>query len=82
MDYTELLKEAWLWSTGGEIAAILKQRKKLGKATPKLCPRCGSSEIRLSSNFDVYPKMFGIMPSQYVCEDCSYKGPTAMELEE
>lgn len=58
------------------------KRKKLGKTTSKLCPRCGSSKIRFSSSFYAYPKMYGITPSQYVCENCGYRGPIAMELEE
>jgi len=63
---------------------ILKglKRKKLGKPTPKFCPRCGSPKIKLSSSFDTYPRMYGITPTQYICENCGYKGPIAMELEE
>ena len=58
------------------------KRRKLTKPTPKFCPRCGSSRIRLSSSFDVYPRMYGLTPGQYVCENCGYMGPIAMELEE
>jgi C4-type Zn-finger protein len=61
-----------------EVLGGLK-RKKASEYTPKLCPNCGSPNIKLSSSFDAYPKMYGITPSQYVCESCGYKGPTAVE---
>jgi len=50
---------------------------KRGKLVPKLCPRCGSLKLRLSSRFDVW-----LTPEQYVCENCGYKGPVVMEIEE
>jgi predicted RNA-binding Zn-ribbon protein involved in translation (DUF1610 family) len=40
------------------------------------CPRCGSLNIQLSSTLDVW-----LMPKQYVCRDCGYKGPIVLELE-
>jgi C4-type Zn-finger protein len=58
------------------------KKEKLGKRTPKFCPICGSPRIGLSSSFNVYPRMFGLMPRKYVCETCGYTGPVAMELEE
>ena len=58
------------------------RRRELTKPTPKFCPKCGSSGIKLSSSFDVYPRMYGLTPGQYVCENCGYRGPIAMELEE
>ena len=58
------------------------KRRKLGKLTPKLCPRCGSPKLRFSGGFDTYPRMYGLTPGQYACEDCGYKGPIALELEE
>jgi len=58
------------------------KRKKLGKLTPKLCPKCGSSKIKLSSSSDTYPRMYGITPTQYICENCGYRGPIVIELEE
>jgi len=61
-----------------EIVGELKRRK----ATPKFCPRCGSSNLKFSSSFEVYPKMYGIAPTQYICEKCGYKGPIAMEIDE
>jgi C4-type Zn-finger protein len=64
-----------------EVLMRLKH-KKLGKPAIKLCPKCGSPKIKLSSGVDAYPRMYGITPSQYVCEECGYRGPIAMELEE
>lgn len=58
------------------------KRKKLGKLTLKLCPRCGSQKLRFSGGFGTYPRMYGLTPGQYVCEDCGYKGPIVLELEE
>ena len=55
---------------------------KRGKLSPKLCPKCGSSKLRVSSGFDTYPRMFGITPLEYVCQNCGYRGPIAMEMEE
>ena len=55
---------------------------KRGKLAPKLCPKCGSTKLRVSSGFDTYPRMFGITPLKYVCESCGYRGPIAMEIEE
>ncbi len=58
------------------------KRKKFGSLTPRLCPRCGSSKLKFSSSFETYPRMFGLTPGQYVCENCGYKGPIALELDE
>jgi predicted RNA-binding Zn-ribbon protein involved in translation (DUF1610 family) len=58
------------------------KREKLGKGTPKFCPKCGSPRIRLSSSFDAYPRMYGLTPGKYICGDCGYEGPVVMELEE
>jgi len=49
---------------------------KRSQPTPKFCPRCGSSEIQLSSRFDLW-----LFPEQYVCLKCGYKGPVVLELE-
>jgi C4-type Zn-finger protein len=57
------------------------KHKKLGKPTPKFCPKCGNPKIKLISGSNTYPKMYGITPEQYICEKCGYKGPIAMELE-
>ena len=61
-----------------EIVRGLKRRR----ATPKFCPRCGSPELEFSSSFEAYPKLYGIAPTQYLCERCGYKGPIAMEIDE
>jgi len=61
-----------------EVFRGLKRRK----SALKLCPRCGSPKLRLSSSFDTYPRMYGLTPGQYVCENCGYKGPIVMEVEE
>jgi predicted RNA-binding Zn-ribbon protein involved in translation (DUF1610 family) len=42
----------------------------------RLCPRCGSHKLRLSSRFDLW-----LFPEQYVCEECGYRGPVTLELE-
>jgi len=49
---------------------------KHSQPTPKLCPRCASPKLRLSSRFDIW-----LLPEQYVCDNCGYKGPIVMELE-
>jgi predicted RNA-binding Zn-ribbon protein involved in translation (DUF1610 family) len=51
----------------------MKRRNK----TIKLCPKCRSSKLKLSSSFDVW-----LTPEQYVCENCGYKGPIILEVEE
>lgn len=50
---------------------------KRGKPAIVVCPVCRSSKIRLSSRFDAW-----LMPAQYVCETCGYKGPLVMEIEQ
>jgi predicted RNA-binding Zn-ribbon protein involved in translation (DUF1610 family) len=61
-----------------EVVKELK-RKKLGEHTTKLCPKCGSPEITISSGFDAYPRLFGITPERYVCVECGYNGPLVLE---
>ena len=55
-----------------EVLKTLKRRK----PAKIYCPRCGSSNIHLSSGFDYW-----LTPKKYVCEDCGYVGPIVMELE-
>jgi len=43
----------------------------------KVCPRCGSINIRFSSKLDAW-----LTPKQYVCDDCGYVGPIVLEIEE
>ena len=64
-----------------EVLKALKH-KKLSNPAPKFCPKCGNHKIKLSSSLNTYPRMDGIIPSQYICESCGYMGPIAMELEE
>ena len=42
----------------------------------QVCPRCGSTNIKLSSKLDVW-----LTPKQYVCKDCGYVDPIVLELE-
>ncbi|MEM1990873.1 MAG: hypothetical protein QW782_09635 [Candidatus Bathyarchaeia archaeon] len=41
-----------------------------------VCPRCESRNIALSSRFDAW-----LMPKRYVCKDCGYIGPIALEVD-
>jgi len=61
-----------------EVLKGLKHNKR-GEATTKLCPRCGSPRISITSGFDTYPRLYGITPGQYVCSECGYRGPIVME---
>lgn len=56
-----------------EVTKKLKHRK----ATVKYCPKCRQATLKLSSKFDGW-----LTPIQYICENCGYKGPIAMEKEE
>ena len=58
------------------------KHKKTGVRVHKLCPKCGDPRINLSSGFEIYSRLYGIVPEQYFCEICGYKGPIVMELEE
>jgi C4-type Zn-finger protein len=53
------------------------QRPNMKKKANKICPVCGSPNLRLSSKFDIW-----LTPEQYVCENCGYKGPIVMEIDE
>jgi ribosomal protein L37AE/L43A len=57
------------------IREVVKSLKH-SQPTPKLCPRCTSPKLRLSSRFDIW-----LFPEQYICEKCGYKGPIVLELE-
>ncbi|MHC1564565.1 MAG: hypothetical protein ACXQTF_04480 [Candidatus Hecatellaceae archaeon] len=39
-----------------------------------LCPRCGSSRLKPYSSLDGW-----LTPTQYICEDCGYKGAIVLE---
>ena len=64
-----------------DLNEVLKglKHKKIGEATSKLCPRCGSPNIKISSGFDTYPRLYGITPEKYVCNNCGYSGPLFLE---
>jgi len=47
--------------------------------TVNVCPKCASPKIFLSTGSDIYPRMYGITPRQYVCSNCGYKGPIILE---
>jgi predicted RNA-binding Zn-ribbon protein involved in translation (DUF1610 family) len=61
-----------------EVVKGLKH-KKISDPTTKLCPKCGSQKIALSSGFDTYPRLYGITPRRYVCWECGYNGPLIIE---
>jgi predicted RNA-binding Zn-ribbon protein involved in translation (DUF1610 family) len=61
-----------------EVVIGLKH-KKLSEPSAKLCPKCGSPKIMVSSGFDVYPRLYGITPGLYICAECGYNGPVVME---
>ena len=41
-----------------------------------VCPRCGSSKIKLTSTFDAW-----LTPKKYFCPDCGYVGPVVLEID-
>jgi predicted RNA-binding Zn-ribbon protein involved in translation (DUF1610 family) len=59
-----------------DLSDVLKGMKRINK-TIKLCPKCRSPKLKLSSSFDVW-----LTPEQYVCENCGYKGPIILEVDE
>ena len=60
------------------LSRMLKRlrRRGISEGTVKVCPRCGSPNIHLSSSFDAW-----LTPEQYVCRDCGYRGPITLELD-
>jgi predicted RNA-binding Zn-ribbon protein involved in translation (DUF1610 family) len=60
-------------STLREILGSLKRRR----PSKKFCPKCGNPNIKLSSSLDVW-----LLPEQYLCEKCGYRGPIALEVVE
>ena len=55
------------------------KHKKIWEPTTKVCPKCGSPRITISSGLDTYPRLYGITPEKYVCKECGYSGALAME---
>jgi len=43
--------------------------------TVRLCPRCRSAEMQLSSWLDAW-----LLPEVYICKKCGYRGPLVLEL--
>ncbi len=41
-----------------------------------VCPACGSLNIRKSSPFSGW-----LLPDEYLCPDCGYRGPIVGEIE-
>ncbi|UCG45609.1 MAG: hypothetical protein JSV58_02160 [Candidatus Bathyarchaeota archaeon] len=64
-----------------DLLEVLSRVKRKGQ-TAKLCPRCGSSKLKITSGLDAYPHMLGITPLRYLCKNCGYHGSIVMEIEE
>ena len=50
--------------------------KKKKRIRIKVCPICGSRDIRLSSPFNGW-----LTPETYICLKCGYSGPIVLELQ-
>jgi C4-type Zn-finger protein len=61
-----------------EVIKGLKHTNRKEK-TINVCPRCASPKISLSSDSDIYPRLYGITPQQYICSNCGYRGPLVLE---
>lgn len=61
-----------------EVIKELKHKKR-GQIAIKLCPKCASPKISISSGLGTYPRLFGITPGHYVCSNCGYEGPIILE---
>ena len=55
------------------------KHEKSGEAKTKLCPKCTSPRLSISSGPDTYPRLYGITPGYYICSECGYKGPIVLE---
>lgn len=53
------------------------RRVRYRRASSKICPRCGKSNIRPEGSLG-----FGFLPIIYVCEDCGYRGHLIIEVDE
>jgi predicted RNA-binding Zn-ribbon protein involved in translation (DUF1610 family) len=60
------------------IKRILKKIRWTSGLSDKVlaCPRCGSTQIALSSGMDAW-----LTPKKYVCSNCGYVGPIVVEIE-
>ena len=60
----------------GLFEILTNLRRHQPKRVLKVCPRCGSPDIHLSSSLDAW-----LTPEQYICRKCGYKGPIILEVE-
>ena len=58
------------------LADTIKSLKRKG-VKPKVCPKCGSTDVGFSSKYEPW-----LLPEQYVCKSCGFKGPLFVEVEE
>ncbi|MFC1487021.1 hypothetical protein ACFLRN_04960 [Thermoproteota archaeon] len=70
-----------IFSDFREVIKGLKH-KKIGEKTIKVCPKCESNQIMMTTGLDTYPRMYGITPRKYVCTECGYSGSIIMEQPE
>ncbi|RLI24860.1 MAG: hypothetical protein DRO52_04905 [Candidatus Hecatellales archaeon] len=59
------------------ISILSKLRHEGFKRRKLFCPRCGSPKLKPYSPLDGW-----LTPSQYVCEECGYRGAIVLEAEE
>jgi uncharacterized Zn finger protein (UPF0148 family) len=59
-----------------DLSEVVKGLKH-GKITAKYCPRCESPRLKVEGGLN-----FWLTSGTYVCLDCGYRGPIAMEKEE
>jgi len=62
-----------------EILQVLKNLRlpKRGKKRLLLCPKCKSPRIKKVGKFSGW-----LIPEEYYCPNCGYKGPIVLEVEE
>ncbi|MCS7103480.1 MAG: hypothetical protein NZ992_06335 [Candidatus Korarchaeum sp.] len=68
-----LIELAWV------ISGLIQGKKWWGmgrKIRLLLCPACGSLNIGKASSFSGW-----LLPDEYVCPDCGYRGPIVGEVE-
>jgi ssDNA-binding Zn-finger/Zn-ribbon topoisomerase 1 len=55
------------------------RHKRIDEETIKLCPKCGSNQIVMTSGLNTYPRLFGITPEKHLCSECGYCGTIILE---